>query len=148
VAYGYLAETFTAYYSGDPYEIAMIEDRMIGAYAPVYWALLACNVVVPQVLWLRRARQTVWVLFVLSLVINSGMWMERFVIVVQSMHRDFMPSAWGMFYPTNWDWTHLVGSILFFTTLFLLFVRFLPAISIYEMRELVKESAEMKGNAR
>ena len=147
VAYGYLAETFTAYYGGDPYDIAMIEDRMAGAYAPVYWALIACNVVVPQLLWLRRARQTVWLLFVLSLVINAGMWMERFVIVVQSMHRDFIPSAWGMFYPTGWDWTHLVGSILFFTTLFLLFVRFLPAISIYEMRELAKDSAEMKRDA-
>jgi molybdopterin-containing oxidoreductase family membrane subunit len=84
-------------------------------------------------------------LFVLSLVINCGMWMERFLIVVTSLHRDYLPSAWGMFYPTRWDWITLFGSIALFVWLFLLFVRFLPSISIAEMRELVRESA--KGEA-
>jgi molybdopterin-containing oxidoreductase family membrane subunit len=139
VAYGYFIETFTAYYGGDPYDIAMIEDRMTGFYAPVYWGLLGCNVLVPQVLWSRRARRCVPLLFAVSLVVNVGMWMERMMIVVQSLHRDFMPSAWGNFIPTRWDWITLAGSIGFFVFLFLLFVRFLPAISIFEMRQLIRE---------
>jgi molybdopterin-containing oxidoreductase family membrane subunit len=142
VGYGYLAEIFTAFYSGDTFERAMTVDRWTGAYAPIYWALIVCNIVLPQLLWLRRVRHTVWMLFVLSLAINAGMWMERFLIVVSSLHRDFMPSAWGMFTPTVWDWTTLFGSIALFVWLFLLFVRLLPAISIAEMRELVRDSAE------
>jgi molybdopterin-containing oxidoreductase family membrane subunit len=100
--------------------------------------------VLPQLLWWRRLRHSVAALFVLSLVINAGMWMERFLIVVSSLHRDFLPSAWGMFYPTIWDWITLFGSIAFFVWLFLLFVRFLPLISMAEMRELVRDSAEGK----
>jgi Ni/Fe-hydrogenase subunit HybB-like protein len=141
VAYGYFMEIFTAYYGADPYEIYMTENRMTGPYAPVYWALMTCNVLAPQILWWRRARRSVWLLFGISLVINIGMWMERFLIVVSSLHRDFLPSAWGMFYPTGWDWTHFIGSIGFFVFLFLLFVRCLPSISISEMRSLVRESA-------
>ncbi|HEX2566919.1 MAG TPA: NrfD/PsrC family molybdoenzyme membrane anchor subunit [Burkholderiales bacterium] len=139
VAYGYFIETFTAYYSGDPYEIAMVQDRLAGFYAPFYWFLLLCNVLAPQVFWWRRARRSVWLLFAMSIVVNLGMWTERAVIVIQSMHHDFMPSAWGNFIPTAWDWTLLLGSIAFFAFLFLLFLRFLPAISISEMRELVHE---------
>jgi Ni/Fe-hydrogenase subunit HybB-like protein len=142
VAYGYLAEIFTAFYSGDVYERYMTINRFAGPYAPVYWAMLACNVLVPQLFWFRRVRHSVPLLFVLSLVINCGMWMERFLIVVTSLHRDYLPSAWGMFYPTRWDWITLFGSIALFVWLFLLFVRFLPAISIAEMRELVRESAQ------
>ena len=107
--------------------------------------MLACNVLVPQLFWFRRVRHCVPLLFVLSLVINCGMWMERFLIVVTSLHRDYLPSAWGMFYPTRWDWITLFGSIALFVWLFLLFVRFLPLISIAEMRELVRESK--KGEA-
>ncbi|NTV11200.1 MAG: polysulfide reductase NrfD, partial [Zoogloea sp.] len=141
VVYSYVAEIFTAFYSGDEYEIAMTLDRWTGAYAPVYWAMLACNVAVPQMMWSRRLRiHPAW-LFAVSLAVNLGMWMERFLIVVSSLHRDFMPSAWGMFYPTGWDWLFLFGSIAFFVWLFLLFLRFLPAISISEMRHLVRESA-------
>jgi molybdopterin-containing oxidoreductase family membrane subunit len=107
--------------------------------------MLTCNVLVPQLLWFQRVRLSVPALFLLSLVINCGMWMERFLIVVTSLHRDYLPSAWGMFYPTVWDWVTLFGSIALFVWLFLLFVRFLPLISIAEMRELVRESA--KGEA-
>jgi molybdopterin-containing oxidoreductase family membrane subunit len=139
VAYGYFIETFTAYYSGDEYEIAMVQDRLHGFYGPVYWTVLLCNVVVPQLLWWRAARRSVWTLFAISLVVNLGMWLERVTIVVQSMHRDFLPSAWGNFIPTVWDWITFIGSIGFFAFLFLLFVRLLPAISIFEMRELVRE---------
>ena len=142
VGYGYAAEIFTAYYSGDEYEIYMTVNRWTGVYAPVYWSMLVCNVLVPQLLWSRRIRHSIWLLFGISLVINLGMWMERFLIVVSSLHRDFLPSAWGVFYPTFWDWVQLLSSIALFVWLFLLFVRFLPAISIAEMRELVRESAQ------
>jgi molybdopterin-containing oxidoreductase family membrane subunit len=139
VAYGYFIETFTAFYSGDEFEIAMVKDRLLGFYGPVYWTVLACNVLAPQILWWRAARRSAWTLFALSLVVNLGMWLERVMIVVQSMHHDFMPSAWGNFIPTAWDWLTLAGSIGFFALLFLLFVRLLPTISIFEMRKLIHE---------
>ncbi len=142
LAYGYLAETFTAFYSGDEFEIAMTVDRWVGAYAPVYWSMLFFNVVCPQLLWFRRARRNALLLFLLSLVVNLGMWMERVTIVVQSLHRDFMPSAWGLFVPTVWDWIFLIGSICCFAWLFLIFIRVLPSISISEMRALARESVE------
>ncbi|HEV6968270.1 NrfD/PsrC family molybdoenzyme membrane anchor subunit [Roseateles sp.] len=141
VAYGYATEVFTAFYSGDIYEIAMTQDRWTGAYAPVYWSMLVCNVVLPQLLWSRRMRRNALGLFLLSLVVNLGMWMERVMIVVQSTHRDFLPSSWGLFVPTLWDWAFLIGSICCFVWLFLVFIRLLPAISISEMRQLVRESA-------
>jgi len=139
VAYGYLVENFMAFYSGDQFEIAMTVDRWTGAYAPLYWTMLACNVVLPQVLWWRTARRNTALLFALSLVINLGMWLERVTIVVQSTHHDFTPSAWGLYIPTRWDWIILFGSISMFAWLFLAFIRLLPAISISEMRELVAE---------
>jgi len=144
VAFGYISEIFTAFYSGDQYETYMTVNRWIGPYAPVYWSMLACNIALPQLLWWRRVRHSVAALFLLSLVINCGMWMERFLIVVSSLHRDYLPSAWGMFYPTRWDWLTLFGSIALFVWLFLLFVRFLPLISMAEMRELVRDTAEGK----
>ena len=97
---------------------------------------------IPQVLWLRRARRSAWLLFLLSLVINLGMWMERVLIVVQSLHHDFLPSSWGVFVPTAWDWVFLLGSICAFAWLFLVFIRLLPVISISEMRSLARESAK------
>src|SRR5438067_9342271 len=139
VAYGYFIEAFTAFYSGEQFEIAMLKDRFFGFYGPVYWTVLACNVLVPQLLWWRPARRSAWALFAISLVVNLGMWLERVMIVVQSMHHDFMPSAWGNFMPTAWDWIILGGSLAFFAFLFLLFIRLLPAISIFEMRELIHE---------
>ena len=142
VGYGYLSEIFMAFFSGDRYEIAMTMDRFTGFYAPVYWTMLTFNVLAPQVLWWRAARRNTLLLFALSIVINLGMWMERFTIVVQSTSHDFMPSAWGRFVPTAWDWIILFGSISMFAWLFLLFIRLLPAISISEMRELVKEESE------
>jgi Ni/Fe-hydrogenase subunit HybB-like protein len=144
VAYGYLAEVFFAFYSGDEYERYMTVNRMVGPYAPVYWSLIVCNVLVPQLLWLRKVRHTVWALFAISIVVNIGMWLERFMIVVSSLHRDYMPSMWGMYYPTVWDWMTLFGTVCLFVWLFLLFVRCLPLISMAEMRELVDESAEGK----
>jgi Ni/Fe-hydrogenase subunit HybB-like protein len=142
VAYGYMMETFMAFYSGDLYEKFMILNRWKGPYAPAYWSLIACNIVLPQVMWSRRVRQNVAVLFVISLVVNVGMWLERFVIVVTSLHRDFLPSSWGMYYPTKWDWATYIGTFGLFLTLFLLFIRFLPMIAIFEMRGLVPEHGE------
>lgn len=139
VAYGYATEIFTAFYSADEFEIYMTVNRLTGPYAGPYWMMLVCNVVLPQMLWSRRVRHNALALFLLSLAINLGMWTERFLIVVTSLHRDFLPSSWGMFYPTAWDWITLFGSITLFVCLFLLFVRFLPVISIAEMRELVHE---------
>lgn len=144
VGYGYAAEAFTAFYSADRYEQYMMVNRWTGPYAPIYWSMLACNIVLPQLLWLRRVRHNVLALFVLSLVVNCGMWMERVLIVVSSLYRDYLPSSWGMYYPTFWDWLTLFGTVALFVWLFLLFVRFLPLISIAEMRELVRDSAKGK----
>lgn len=142
LAYGYASEIFVAFYSGDEFEIAMTIDRWTGFYAPLYWAMMSCNVLAPQLLWWRRVRRSAVALFALSLVVNLGMWMERVLIVVSSLHRDFLPSSWGLYVPTFWDWTILLGTLAAFAWLFLVFVRVLPSISIAEMRLLVRESAE------
>jgi Ni/Fe-hydrogenase subunit HybB-like protein len=137
VAYGYGTEAFIAWYSADTYEMFVPFNRATGPYWWTYWALILCNVIVPQVLWLRRARTNVALLFGLSLVVNVGMWLERFVIIVTSLHRDFLPSSWGMYQPTFWDVSTFVGTIGLFVTLLFLFLRFLPMISIFEMRTIL-----------
>ena len=144
VAYGYVMETFMAFYGANPYERYMMMNRLVGPYAPLYWLLIACNLVIPQALWSRRIRRNVTALFILSLVVNVGMWLERFVIVVVSLHRDFIPSSWGMYYPTKWDWATYAGTFGLFFTMFYLFIRFLPMISIVEVRSLVHETSEEK----
>jgi molybdopterin-containing oxidoreductase family membrane subunit len=140
VAYGYTMETFMAWYSGSPYEEFMILNRFAGPYAPQYWLLIACNVIAPQVLWLKRARSSIPMLFVVSLIVSLGMWLERYIIIVVSLHRDFLPSSWGMYHGTRWDWSMYLGSIGLFLFLLFLFVRFLPMISIFEMRTLLPEA--------
>ncbi len=142
VAYGYAMEAFGSFYSGNQFEKFMTLNRWSGPYAFFYWLLIACNIVIPQSLWFKKVRSNVLALFVLSLVVNCGMWLERFIIVVTSLHRDYVPSAWGMYYPTRWDWATFVGTIGLFLTLFFLFIRFLPAISIFEMRTLVPAPQE------
>ena len=134
-----------AWYSGNPYERYMILNRLRGPYAPIYWALLVCNVGVLQALWSARVRRNVRALFAIALVVNVGMWLERFVIVVTSLHRDFLPSSWGMYRPTVFDWTMFLGSIGLFLTLMFLFIRLLPVISIFEMRALLPEAAPAPG---
>jgi Ni/Fe-hydrogenase subunit HybB-like protein len=140
VAYGYLTEAFIAWYGGNLYEGFMLYNRMTGPYAFFYWALISCNVVLPQVLWFKQVRTSVPVLFVLSLIVNVGMWLERFIIIVTSLHRDFLPSSWGRFAPTVWDYSTFFGTIGLFVTLIFLFVRFLPMISIFEMRTILPEA--------
>jgi hypothetical protein len=117
-------------------------NRFTGPYAPLYILLLICNGIPPFLLWFRRIRLNVWILFVLSLVINVGMWLERFIIIVTSLHRSFIPAEWDMFYPTIWDWSTYIGTIGLFFALLFLFLRFLPAISIFEMRELVSQTKD------
>ncbi len=140
VTYSYLSEIFFAWYSGDRAEQYMELNRMTGPYAFMFWLLVACNIVIPQALWFQRVRRSVPLLFVISLVVNVGMWTERYVIVVTSLHRDFMPSSWGMYSGSWWDYATLLGTIGLFLFLFFLFIRFLPAISMAEMRELVPEA--------
>lgn len=137
VGYGYSVEAFMAWYSGNTYETFMMWNRMTGPYWWAYAALMFCNVLTPQLLWSRKVRTTVPVLFVISIIVNIGMWLERFVIVVTSLHRDFLPSSWGRFSPTFWDWSTYIGTMGLFVTLLLLFLRFLPMISIFEMRSLL-----------
>jgi molybdopterin-containing oxidoreductase family membrane subunit len=142
VAYGYAVEAFMAWYSGNPYESYMIQNRLTGPYKHQYWALLLCNVLFPQLLWFRSARQNIYVLFIVAMAVNVGMWLERFIIIVTSLHRDFLPSSWGMYHGTGWDWAMFIGTIGFFLFLMLLFLRFLPMISIFEMRTLLPTGGE------
>ena len=140
VGYGYLMEAFMSWYSGSPYEKYMMWNRLTGPYWPVFWGLMLCNIVTPQFLWWKAVRSSPLALWVIAVIVNIGMWLERFVIVVTSLHRDFLPSAWGMYYPTKYDWATYVGTIGFFAALFFLFIRFLPMISIFEMRTLVPQA--------
>ncbi|PYQ34443.1 MAG: hydrogenase [Acidobacteria bacterium] len=143
VGYGYVIEAFMSWYSANPYEGYMIGNRMRGPYAPVYWSLMLCNIVAPQFLWFKRVRTSPPVLFGIAVVVSIGMWLERSVIVVTSLHRDFLPSSWGMYFPTIWDWATFVGTIGLFLALMFLFIRFLPMISIFEMRTLVPEAGPL-----
>jgi Ni/Fe-hydrogenase subunit HybB-like protein len=142
VAYGYYFEYFMSVYSGNKFDLYLTYMRFHGPYAKFYWALIVCNIMTPQLLWIRRVRTSVPLLFLMSLVINTGMWLERFVIVVISLTRDFMPSAWGRYSATVWDYATFVGTLGLFTMLLFLFVRGLPAIAIAEMRELVAHTSE------
>ena len=129
VAYGYFFEFFLAFYSGNKFDVFLATQRLHGPYAPYYYALILCNILTPQLLWFAKIRTNVAALFVMSLVVNVGMWLERFVIVVISLTRDFMPSAWGRYQPTFWDWSTFIGTIGLFVSLLFLFVRGLPAIA-------------------
>ena len=140
VGYGYIMEAFFGWYSGNNYERYMIWNRMHGPYALYYWALILCNIITPQFLWSKKLRSNLVVLWILSFIVSIGMWLERFVIVVTSLHRDFLPSSWGMYQPTVWDWSMFIGTIGFFFTLLFLFIRFLPMISIFEMRTILPEA--------
>ena len=140
VAYGYANEAFFAWFSGNKYEEFMMYNRMTGPYAVFYWALISINVVMIQLFWFRGVRDNLPLLFILSLLVNVGMWLERFVIIVMSLHRDFLPSSWDMYAPTRWDFGMFLGTIGLFLALFFLFIRFLPAIAIFEVRTMVPEA--------
>ncbi len=134
VAYAYLIEFFMAWYSGHHHEFFASVNRAFGPYAWAFWTMMIANVLIPQLLWWRSLRTNTFVLFFISIVVNVGMWFERFVITVVSLHRDFLPSSWGNYSPTFWDITTLLGSFGLFFFLFTLFVRFLPVVSMNEVK--------------
>jgi molybdopterin-containing oxidoreductase family membrane subunit len=144
VFYGYIMEAFFGWYGGNEYEWYMTVNRVLGPYGPIYWALIFCNGFAPQIFWFSWARSNIACLFIVAIIVSIGMWLERFVIVVTSLHRDFLPSSWGMYSPTQWDWMTFIGTLGFFTALLFLFIRLLPMISIFELRTILPE-AEVKG---
>ena len=142
VDYGYCMEIFiSGFYSGNIYEHFMQLNRAVGPYGYVFWMVLFCNVAVPQTLWFKRVRESEVLLFIVAILVNVGMWAERFMIVVQSLARDYMPSKWHLYHPTIWDWATYIGTMGLFLFLFLLFIRFMPVISIAEVRKLLHEKS-------
>ena len=147
VSYAYLSEAFMGWYSGNRYEFyTQLYDRPFGPYAAIYWATITCNAFVVQLLWFKRLRTSPLALFLISVLILYGMWGERYMIIMTSLHRDFLPSSWGMYSGTIWDWATFIGTLGFFFFMMLLFIRFLPMISIAEMRKLLPE-AEVRPEA-
>jgi Ni/Fe-hydrogenase subunit HybB-like protein len=142
VFYGYVMELFFAWYSADTYERFMAFNRVYGPYHIYWYALIFCNGLTPQLLWFRKIRTSPVGLFLISLVVSVGMWLERFVIVVTSLTRDFLPASWGVYKGTIWDWATFIGTLGLFSTLFFLFIRILPAISIFEMRTIVPNHSD------
>jgi Ni/Fe-hydrogenase subunit HybB-like protein len=140
VAYAYIMETFTAWYSTNVFEQAAIWNRMTGPYALAYWILLSFNILALQALWFKRVRTSPVLLFISSMIVLTGMWLERFVIIVSSLAQDFLPSSWGIFTPTRWDWATFFGTIGLFLFLFFAFIRLLPMISIFEIRGLLPQA--------
>ena len=140
VGYAYMMEFFIAWYSGNQYEVFTFLNRAFGPYAWAYWIMITCNVIVPQLFWFKKIRTNIGGLFVLSILVNVGMWFERFVIVVSSLSRDFLPSSWAYYKPTFWDISTFLGSFGLFLTLFLLFVRYVPIIAIAEIKGVLPQS--------
>ena len=147
VGYGYLTEGFTAWYSGSGVERFWLFNRSFGPYWWSFWALMLCNILVPQALWSGWVRSKPVLLFIIALIVNAGMWLERYVIIVVSLHRDYLPSSWGMYSGTIWDWATFIGTIGLFLTLIFLFIRVLPMISIFEMRHLLAETHKHAGTS-
>jgi molybdopterin-containing oxidoreductase family membrane subunit len=138
-AYGYVFEVFDALYSGDPHELQTLADRFTGEYAWSYWGAVFFNFVVLQPLWFRVARVTPWMLFTISTSVAVGMWLERYMILVTSLYRDFLVSSWGEYHATFWDWATYAGTIGLFLVPFLLIIRLLPVISIFEEKEVLHD---------
>ena len=140
VGYAYAMEFFIAWYSGNPYERYVFINRAFGDYWWAYWSMITCNVLVPQTFWSRSLRTNLPWMFIASILINIGMWFERFVIIVTTLHRDYLPSSWGSFSPTAFDWLTYLGSIGLFFTLFLLFIRWIPMIAIAEVKMVLPQA--------
>ena len=145
VGYAYSIEFFIAWYGGNPYEKFAFINRAMGPYAWAYWTMALCNVISPQIFWFKKARTSIPIMFVVCIFVNIGMWFERFVIVVTSLSRDFLPSSWAYFTPTPVDILMLIGSFGLFFSLFLLFLRFLPAVAIAEVKGVMPQ-AKLKGH--
>jgi len=145
VGYSYVVETFMAWYSGNAHEMFNAANRALGPYAFAYWLMIACNVLAPQLFWWKRCRITPWIMLAVSVVVNVGMWTERFVIVVTSLSADFVPSSWGLYRPTIVDWLTFLGSFGLFFTLFLLFIRFLPMVAMAEVKTVMPQAGLERG---
>ena len=150
VGLAYITEFFVAAYSGVEYEQYAFINRATGPYWWAYWTMMSCNLIAPQVFWIKWARSTPWFLFVMSIIVNIGMWFERFVIIVTSLHRDFLPSSWTMYMPTIVEVAILVGSFGLFFTCYFLFARYLPTINMTELKSILvmkdKHSNSEKGD--
>ena len=140
VGYAYAMEFFIAWYGGNPYEMYAFKNRAFGPYWWAYWSMVSCNVICPQLFWFRKVRRNVVVVFIISIFVNIGMWFERFVIIVTSLHRDYLPSSWSYFKPSWVDICTFIGSFGLFCTLFLLFMRFLPVIAISEVKGVTPQA--------
>jgi molybdopterin-containing oxidoreductase family membrane subunit len=147
VGYAYGMEFFIAWYSGSMYEEFIFFNRAFGPYAWAYWTMVSCNVIFPQLFWFKTIRTNLWTTMIICVLVNVGMWFERFVIIATSLHRDFLPSSWGYFVPTLWDFTVLMGSFGLFFTLFLLFCRYLPMVAVAEVKVLTPAAHGHGGGA-
>jgi Ni/Fe-hydrogenase subunit HybB-like protein len=145
VGYAYCCEFFIAWYSGNPLERFVFINRALGPYWWAYWIMFGCNVFIPQVFWFKKMRTNIAVMFVISLYVNIGMWFERYVIVVTSLHRDFNPSSWGDYFPTWWDWGWTFGAFGLFFTMFLVFCRFAPTLAMSEIKGVMEEGKASHG---
>ncbi len=146
VGFAYSMEFFIAWYSGAMYEQFVFLNRAMGQHAWAYWIMVSCNVLVPQIFWFKKARTSVPIMFVAALLVNVGMWFERFVIVITSLAHDFLPGSWGYYTPTWVDIWMLIGSFGLFMTLFLLFIRFLPVIAIAEVKAVMPRANPHHGH--
>jgi molybdopterin-containing oxidoreductase family membrane subunit len=147
-AYGYVFEVFDALYSGNPHEIQTLQDRFFGQYWWSYWGAVVFNFIVLQPLWWRPVRRSPWMLFTISTSVAIGMWLERYMILVTSLYRDFLVSSWGAYHATFWDWAIYAGTIGLFLVPFLLIIRLLPVISIFETKEVLHEEREKLKHGR
>ena len=135
----YASEWFNAWYGGEHADRSLLAFEFTGAYAPMYWALLLCNVVIPQAFWLTMVRRNVVAVFAIAVVINMGMWLERILIIWNTLSHDYAVSMWRLFLPTAWDWITTCGSLGMFALMYLLFVRLIPVVSMHEVRKLIDE---------
>jgi len=145
VGYGYIMEAFTSWYSGNLYEMYVMKNRVFGPYRYIWMSLILCNIIAVQPLWFRKVRYSAMALWIVSMFVNFGMWFERFVIIPASLHRDFLPGSWGMYYPTVWDFSTFFGTIGLFLALMFLFVRLLPAIAMFEVKTMVPDAKVKHG---
>lgn len=146
VGVAYITELFISWYSGVEYEGYAFLNRATGPYWWSYWAMMTCNVISPQLFWVKSWRRNLTFTFIMSIIVNIGMWFERFVIIVTSIHRDYLPSSWTMFYPTWVDIGVFVGTIGIFFVLFLMFTRFFPVLALNELKTILKSSGESYKN--
>jgi molybdopterin-containing oxidoreductase family membrane subunit len=138
----YATEWFMAWYGGERADRSFVVFEFTGAYAPMYGALLFCNVFAPQAFWFGAVRRNIAAVFVIAVIINIGMWIERILIIWNTLSHDYLPSSWRLFFPTIWDWLTMFGSLGLFALMFLVFVRIFPTVSMHEVRSLIEEQIE------